>query len=367
MSSVDTPNVPLHGELPILRGARNGVAPPGQFARSNAAMFANLILAKRLKVLGRNQISQADCYNTAAAADTWRKRFRTSPNCLQVVARHRLAPVDLQGQSAPDPRIQWTTTIAGGASTAQPEIRYSLRVTSSSTIVPDQYVYRNQVWSLDPATTYEAVLNQADGLRVLGVQIYEITRSALSREGDECVDERGFAFGQGIYGDDSADLFSAIEACYADQGTHFVSWTVPSTTAKTTVSNSYVNLLNAATTTPGNNTEGWWAYPECHGLFHTLDVGAGRETVPIIVAAYMSISNAGQTASLALCDDNHAPGAPITTLTRTGSTAGAWVAQAVDWSAPSSGPMKLEAYIKSTGGATASVRALAVYRGATAS
>ena len=349
---------PLSGYLPLLRGLRNGVAPPGPGAVSLGA-FGNAILAKRLKVQASHVQRQADCYNTPTAADTWRFRFRTSPNAIAVIARHILLPVDDTLANAPDPRMFWTV---GGV--AQDTIYASgPRVTALSTIVPDEFHYYDQQWNLDGATTYEAVLNQADKLRCLGVTIYELVRTSLDTASDVAVDQTTPLSTQPIFDRESADIFGAVAGLYDEQGSNFVSWTQVATTARTTTSATYVNVLNTAITAVGTNNPGWPVYPQFHGMRHTYNSGTNRESVPIVLAAYIATSDAGQTVTVALCDANNDTSSPIATVTRTGATTGAWVAQTAEWTAPSNATALLQPFMKITGGATASVRAIAVYRG----
>ena len=358
MAIISLPGVaPLSGELPLAHGMRNGVAPPGPGAVS-LAMYTNAILGKRLKVLFRHVHRQADCYNSVGSADTLRGRFRTSPNCDLVIARHILLPVDDTTTNAPNPRMFWTV---GGVAQAT---LYAAgpRVSAGATVVPDEFVYVDQIWDLAGATTYEAVLNQTDKLRCIGVTVYELLRDTLDTATDEAVDHTTPLSAQPIFDREAADVFQAIGRLYDRQSTNFVSWTVPSTTARTTTSASYVNVLDTSISAVGANNPGWKVDPRYHGLWHTLNAGTSRETVPIVLAAYLATSNAGQTVTVALCDANNTTAAPIATVTRTGATTGAWVATTTNWSAPSNGTALLQPFMKITGGATASVYAIAVYR-----
>ncbi len=349
------------GRVPVEWGTRNGVAPPGAQLKTLMA-FANNVYARRLKMLVDHDALDTEAYNTTTAADTLRFRFHTSPNCDKVVMWMRVPPVDATIGAAPSPRVTWTTTISGGGATTQDTIYYTgLRVTAASAIIPDQYRYFEQVWDLDANTTYEVVLNQVDKLRVVGVQIAEITRNTMSTISDTATNSVPIAQTQAIFDSTSQDVLTDLDTIWKRGGQTFVSYSVPSTTARTTISTTFVNVVDTAFTAVGANNTGWFTDPGYRGLFDGAT--ATQDVIPIVFSAYMQISDAAQTATIVLCDDNNATGAPIATLTRTGSTAAAWVSVAANWTVPFGASMKLEAFIKtSNAGATASAYALSVFQ-----
>ena len=182
-----TPSFYELGIIPVRKGIRNGVPPPAP-AMTDLCNFINAILAKRKKVLFRKSINQVDAYNALTSADTWRAGFRTSANVGKVRCRMILAPVDESEANAPDPRVYWTTTVEGGASTAQATVRYNTRVASGYTVLPNDWVVITQDWTLVANTSYFVTLTQADKLRVLSATIWETPEYTYDTATDVVID-----------------------------------------------------------------------------------------------------------------------------------------------------------------------------------
>ena len=341
------------GKEPVRRGVRNGAMPPAP-AFTELAYLVNQVLAKRKKVVFHKWINEADAYETVTSADTWRFYFRAGANVNKVRCRMVLAPVEDTEGNAPDPRIFWTTD-DGATATAQTTVRYNVRKTAPYTVVPDDWVTVTQDWTAISANTeYRATLTQVDKLRVLGCTVWEIPDFAYDTSADVVVNPKGIIANQGIFDRDLNDLVATLTTLWKQQGTHFFNWTRPSTTAITTINTAYVNVVDTSTTAWAANSEGFYTYPQYHGALETVTAG-NRETVPIVFWAFMQISDAAQTVSVALVDQNNTTAAPIATLTRTGAVTAAFVTGTANWSAPSNAAMKLDVYVKtSNASATAS-------------
>lgn len=347
---------PSVGREPVVLGARNGVMPPAP-CMSDLSYLVNLILAKRPKVLFHEWINEADCYDTTTQADTWRFMWRSGPNGTRVRCRMILAPVEDTEVNAPDPRVFWTTD-DGTTATAQATIYSNVRV-SASTIDPDEWIVVQQDWTAITADTlFRATLTQVDRLRVLSCTVWELPDSAYDTASDVVINPKGFNTNQGIYDRDLNDLVATLTTLWKQQGTVFFNWTRPSTAAITTINTSYVNVVDTGTTAWAAASEGFYSYPQYHGALETFNSGTNRETVPIVFWAYLAISDAAQTVTVALVDSNNTTASPIATVTRTGATSAAFVTATASWSAPSNASMKLDVYFKtSDAGATASVYA----------
>lgn len=343
--AIIVPSLPLIGREPFVQGIRNGVVPPA-IALRRIADLANGITAKRKKIPFCRWINQAAAYNSNASADTWRFRFHTSPNTTQVRVRMILAPVEDTEANAPDPRIYWTTTVEGGASTAQATIRHTDRVVAGYTVIPNDWRVVTQSWSLTANTTYQATLTQVDKLRVLGCTAWEVPNTTLDTATDTVIDGLSIMPNDAIHDADVAAVWSNVLTIWKRQRSHLFSWTRPSNTAITTASTSYVNVLDTGTTAWATTSEGFYTYPQVHASHDGYTSGTNRETTAISFAAYISVTG-GATVTAALIDQNAGVGAPIATVTSTSATA-AWQTTTATWSAPSNAVMKLDVVFKSS-------------------
>lgn len=349
------------GKEPLVRGMRNGVVPPAP-AVLDLAYLTNQTISKRKKVFFRKWVNEADAHEAIASSDTLRTYFLTSPTTNKVRCRMVLAPVEDTEANAPDPRLFWT--LVNGGSVAQDTIRYHLRVAAPYTVVPDDWVVVDQDWTVSGNTAYSATLTQVDKLRVLGCTIWEPWQFVLDASSDLSISPKGYVPNLGIYDASVNDCVSTVTTLWKQQGTSFFSWSRPSTTAFTTTSATYVNIIDATTTAWATTSEGFYTDPQYHGAAETV-TATNRETVPITFWAYIATSDAAQTVTAALVDQNNGTGAPIATVTRTGAATGAFVTTTANWSAPSNAVMKLDVYLKITGGATGSIWACGAYQSST--
>src|SRR3990167_4216863 len=343
---------PALGLDPHSQWVRSGIVPPAQMG-VNVGQYANKILAQRKKILFHKTVSTADAYNSTTLADTWRCRFHTSPMFNRIRARFTLVPTeDVAG--ATTPQAYWTATIAGGASTQQASVYGSDLVAAATTITPAHWRDVTQTWTgINANETYECALTQDDGLRVLSCTIWEMANAFGS---GTYADVSGYTVTGGIHDADVADLFDTTTALWARQGTQWINYSVPSKTAPMTTRATDCNPWTNSFTAWNAAAPGLYTAPQYHGSLETYNSGTNRETVPLVIGAYLKCSRRAPTATCTLTDSN----GTIGTLTSTSTTA-AWDWDAVDWVAPSNATMKIDPLIKCSGGATAAIYAICMY------
>lgn len=317
---------PTTGAYTLNNGFRNGVAPSAEKIRAVFSKFANRIGVQRQKVLFQKSIRYTEAYDTATAADTWRFQFHTSPN----VAIVRVVMVVAQGNFdtsvvTRDPKVIWTTTIVGGASTAQAAL-YHAEANNMSAVVPDNMKVITQDWLVNADTKYRAQMEQTDQLRVLSVSAHEIPRTVVISNETNVIDPAPYYDLAPIYDADVAEIQSLTTKWWKTMGTHHFAFCVDSTTGQTATGTTWANLIDGATGGIGVATKGFQTWPNYHG---SLDgVTATTEDIPVTIYAYMQTDNAANQAEVRFVDKDGVIG----TLTST-STTGEWVTSDVVWTA----------------------------------
>ena len=333
------------------RGFRNGVTPPAKEIAS-MANYVNSMLANRTKILFHKQIAEADAYDTITQATTWRFQGRTSPNGTQVRARMLIAPSAVTGQS--QPQGKWTVN-----GTDQTTF-YSMQKIAATPSTPNDWYVLDDIWTgISGNTQLRCELTLTDRLKVLSATVYEVPRATLDTATDVAIDSQKFVFSGPIYDRDVLDIITDSRALFKQGGPNHFTWSVAATTANTTTSTSYVNVLDSSTSAWAAASPGWVTWPKYHGYIHT--VSGDAETIPITFWAYLKTSNAAQAVTCILVDQNNGTGAPIATLTST-STTGEYQSTTANWAFNSTNSMKLDAMFKIAGGAaTASIYQCGVY------
>lgn len=318
---------PVTGMMTLNNGLRNGVIPPGDKLRAALVALANRVGVQRQKILFQKSIRYTEAYDTATAADTWRFQFHTSPNCATV----RVVMVVGHGNFdaavvVRDPKVVWTTTIVGGASTAQDAIYHSESDGTTSVVVPDGMRVITQDWLVTADTKYRAQMNQTDQLRVLSASVHEIPRTVVISNETNIIDPSPYAERSQIYDSDAAEFQSLVTKFWKTMGTHQFAFCVDSTTGQTVTGTTWENLIDGATGGIGVATKGFQTWPNYHG---SLDgVTATTEDIPVTIYAYMQTDNAANQAEVRFVDKDGVIG----TLTST-STTGEWVTSDVVWTA----------------------------------
>lgn len=311
------------------RGFRNGHPPPAEELQ-NLVSEINTVATQRLKVPFCKTIRWPQCYNSVAAAETWRGQFHTGPNTTQIEVSHLVAPGEDDPVVTIDARMRWALEEVGVGTVNQTWLYHNDRRPNGTTAVfLDDMNEIIQTWSVSPDTTYRATLTQEDKLRVLSVTAHEVPPFVVATTDPGILDPTRYTELGQIYDSDAAAMQALVTTLYKLMGTHYISFCVDANVGQVVSGTTWRNLVDLSTTAYGTHTQGFICPTQYHGRMQTsADVTANLERIP--VTCYAMMHGEGDSVELDFTDST----GTIATLSTTATTP-TWVSSDVVWAASS--------------------------------
>lgn len=272
---LELPNTAWPAGIHPLSLCRNGVVPDA-ISANTIASYANMLASRRMKVLADYFVLPNSATDTTTNTVVCRTLAHTSPNASTVTAEYVLAPPNVTDTSTLTPSVYWTidaadvttdpVTLAGPTTVAS----VTLNGGRNGTVNPQDYIYMQAQFGVEPDATYAFELHTSDRARVISAVLYEQPRLTLDNASDVSVPSGTLYYDAPIYDAPLGALNSLQISMHKRGGASLLRWANQLAVIRT--ANTYANLLDQTVTAWSANSPGWYVWPQYRGTLANTDV-----------------------------------------------------------------------------------------------